>query len=290
MERDASVPGAGFEFPQPLMDRDFPGARSVVGALRSNPGAVGTHLRHNLGLVPHSLDVLLLRPWHYAASWRWAWIGGLAALVAWIGLLQRRRWRRLVRRHRALLVALALAGLASLPTNLLIRPRANLSLAWVPFVAAVLALSVRAGCRGRAARWVEPALVLLPLGLLVAAPRPFAGDVGGQREVRLAARLLQRADFAPSDRLAALFGDRLRAFAPSSSLAAYDLFELRNVPPDPTALAAAFQAAAPTWLLTSPTTMLALGPLAPLLEAELGSDRWDLVDIALPVLLYRRAR
>lgn len=284
MERGDGAPGATFPFPDATIARDFPGATSLSAAVAANPAALTRHAASNLAGVPAVVSSVLLEPFAHAPWLRWTLLALFGGLLVWTVRRRGPRLRRLLRLHRAPLAIVGAGALATLVPVVLLKPRADLLLPGLPFVVAFAALVLRAAMR-REARWRWPALGLVAVAALVA-PSPFAAGVG-LREARAAARLLQRHEFAPHERLATAWGDHVVTFLGRPGVAHVNLPSL-CVGDDAAASGAAFAASGTNLLIVSPSTLADCRALGTFLASELASDRWEIADWFFPVLLYRR--
>lgn len=276
---------ADFTRPDALLARDFPGASSLGGAIVAGPGAMVRHVGLNVSSLPGALAGLL--PFKTSPAWCRGVVLVAVAVVGLALVLARRRSSRLLGSRRApLLAAFAMAVVATM-VSLLLFPRAELLLAWVLPAAAGLGLATRVVVRTALVRGA--AVLVFPALLLLFAPRPHAMPTVIARETRAIVRLLQRQAFRDGERFAVRFAETLQLFAPSSALQPVDLVMMRGQCVDAAQAATLLDERRPDVVLVSPEALTALGPLGAVLAAELQSDRWELVDLVFPVLLYRRS-
>ena len=166
---------AAFDVPDRWIERDFPGARSVLDALQSNPEPVLAMVSRNLTVLPFALEytwstTFLPRPWSSRVL-------ALATLLAIGGLWQRRRVAGLPPTDvRSLLPWYLATSVLVLGVPLFVAARPELGLATIPLLAWIL-------CRGLASLapvfWQRPAIapstIAVVVALLVAVPGPFRG-------------------------------------------------------------------------------------------------------------------
>lgn len=164
--------------PETFVERDFPGATSVVGALRREPVRFVTHMANNATVAPKQL-LLASLPARTGITLAWV-IGATLTILASLGwIFGRRRLRQERADHRGsgpwilLLATSPLSLLATLP----VETRTNLMFPLLPMLLAFWFGGLRAGCTTTAAtrRWGGPVAVGLALLLAVLVPRPFSG-------------------------------------------------------------------------------------------------------------------
>jgi len=285
--RGAAVEGSSFTLPDVTIARDFGDASSPLGAVLANPGAIATHAWHNLLDWPR-MFASIVRPFDNAPAWSWGAIGALAAASLFAAAFRRRRCARLLRRRGPWLAAASAAALATLLWSLLLFPRSGLQLYAVPLVALVVGVALRALLGdGPRARWAA----LLVVAVAAAAwPRPYAHDAPDRLASRAAARMLARHAWADGQRACMLHANQMIRFAGlHSPLRPVPLNGLRSGHSTPQQVGEAFAASGANLVLIAPTDFAKIGDAAPFLLAELGSDRWLVLDYVAPTLLYARA-
>ncbi len=168
------VMGAFQQF-DPAMAQSFPGAASVVDAVRVAPRLVLDHVVANGARLPAAALAFAFDRfgWNRLAAWLWRGAVGLALLLALV--LARRQWLALVRAWPAEVVCLLLSTLGMAGAALLIWPHQKLLYPWAPLVGALVgsalaALGARLGPWGTRALWSVTAALA---AAVLAGPRPF---------------------------------------------------------------------------------------------------------------------
>ena len=167
-----------------VLERDFPGSRTTLDALSSNPGAFGWHIVRNVALLPTAL-LELLTPYRLADHWpRYtaAWILILAAPL--IALATRpREFLEQFRSGLSRLGDVALLGvlspLAVLPC-LVVRPKASYMLPLLPFLVLFVIVATRAALqsignvrRERVVGWVAGSVGVVLVCISSLSHRPY---------------------------------------------------------------------------------------------------------------------
>lgn len=281
-----------FAHPTEIMDRDFPGASSIPGALLSNPRAFAAHLIHNACRTPSAILTVLLGTRLPPSPLRASLLLLIAVLVL-LGLVRgwssfRCRWRSLPTAARSAFLtvpALVTVALVIHPTPSYLLP---LSALWIPGVA----LLACAGCSStplllRARRVLTVAIPLATLLAAPLAPRNYPVTHGNHRLIRQTLAILERNAVSRNARTLLFGADPVSAYRAHDREA---LVEVRRfVDRGPETLQRVLDTGGVDYIYLNMSFVPWLGPLIQVLQAELDTDRWELVDLNSFETLFRRS-